>query len=127
MSVRPSESVAVSFNSRYEGYSWSGAAKLPDATPLKVSTVWTWQSAAQWWMIRSQRNPEAGMVPSWVSVALPEKPIVSLTFQVRLPDGVARAAEGGVFPAVISSGSLTAETPWLSVTRSRTSTVPDCV
>ena len=35
--VLPSESVAVSWISRYDGYSWSGAGKLPLATP---SNVW---------------------------------------------------------------------------------------
>ena len=32
VSVRPPLSVAVSVSSRYDGYSWSGAAKLPEAT-----------------------------------------------------------------------------------------------
>ena len=35
VSVKPSLSAAVSCNSRYEGYSWSGAANEPLATPLK--------------------------------------------------------------------------------------------
>ena len=34
--VRPSLSVAVSWISRYDGYSWSGAGKLPLATPPNV-------------------------------------------------------------------------------------------
>jgi hypothetical protein len=36
VSVRPPESVAVSLSSRYAGYSWSGAVKLPLATPAKL-------------------------------------------------------------------------------------------
>ena len=31
--LRPAASVAVSESSRCDGYSWSGATKLPDATP----------------------------------------------------------------------------------------------
>ena len=34
--VSPPLSVAVSWISRYDGYSWSGAGKLPLATPVKV-------------------------------------------------------------------------------------------
>ena len=33
--VRPPESVTVSLSSRYDGYSWSGAMKLPLETPAK--------------------------------------------------------------------------------------------
>ena len=32
--VAPCESVAVSSSCKYEGYSWSGALKEPDATPV---------------------------------------------------------------------------------------------
>ena len=38
VSVRPPESVAVSFSSRYDGYSWSGAVKDPLA-PTKLCSV----------------------------------------------------------------------------------------
>ena len=31
--LRPSSSVAVSESSRWDGYSWSGATKCPEATP----------------------------------------------------------------------------------------------
>ena len=47
VSVRPPESVAVSFSSRYDGYSWSGAAKDPLATPAKVCSGCVWQLDGQ--------------------------------------------------------------------------------
>src|SRR3954467_2971478 len=44
----PSGSVAVADNSRWEGYSWSGAVKAPDG-PLKVSSpcVWHWPASSR--------------------------------------------------------------------------------
>ena len=44
---RPPESVAVSWISRYEGYSWSGAGNDPLATPLNVWYVCVWQFEGQ--------------------------------------------------------------------------------
>src|SRR5690349_24991673 len=41
--VLPSESVAVNVRSRNDGYSWSGATKLPEATPFHDCTLWAWQ------------------------------------------------------------------------------------
>ena len=42
------EAVAVRRISRYDGYSWSGAAKDPLATPSKVWYVCVWQLDGQW-------------------------------------------------------------------------------
>jgi hypothetical protein len=59
VSLSPPGSVAVRVSSRYDGYSWSDAVKLP----------------------------EAGRVPLWASLAPPEKLIRSPTFQCRLEPG----------------------------------------
>ena len=36
VSTRPPGSVAVRVSSRYDGYSWSGAVKLPEAVPVQL-------------------------------------------------------------------------------------------
>ena len=56
-------------------------------------------------------------MPSWASVALPEKLITSPTFQVVPAAGVLITAVGAVFPTEIVTESV-ADAPWLSVTLS---------
>src|SRR5262245_56812437 len=41
--VNPLEPVAASTSSSHDGYSWSGATKLPSATPSQLWTTWVWQ------------------------------------------------------------------------------------
>ena len=50
LACRFDESVAVRVSSRYDGYSWSGAAKEPPATPVQVWTECVWQFDGQCWM-----------------------------------------------------------------------------
>jgi hypothetical protein len=45
--VVPVASVAVKRSSRYEGYSWSGAVNVPDATPEIVWMTCVWQPVEQ--------------------------------------------------------------------------------
>src|SRR6188508_2262917 len=80
--VAPPESVAVSFSSRWDGYSWSGAGNDPLETPSNVWTRCVWQLDGQWWMINSHLSFEAGSVPSSGSEADPWKEIVWPTFHV---------------------------------------------
>src|SRR4051794_4275530 len=80
--LAPPESVAVSRSSRYDGYSWSGAANEPLRTPVKVCSGWSWQVDGQCSRTTDHDRADAGSVPSSVSVAAPEKLIVSPTFQV---------------------------------------------
>ena len=82
--VRPFASVAVSWSSRYDGYSWSGAENEPLATPGIVWIRCVWQFDGQWWRMSVQVSASAGSFPSWASVACPEKEIVSPTFQVSV-------------------------------------------
>src|SRR4051794_40265648 len=50
--VRPSASVATSFSSRYDGYSWSGATNEPAATPVQLRMPCAWQvSGVEQWCI----------------------------------------------------------------------------
>ena len=119
MPVSPPGSVAVRVSSRYEGYSWSGALKLPEATPSQLWTGcwWQWPASSQWLRTSDHDRAEAGRVPLWASVAPPEKLTVSPTFQRRLEDGLAMVAIGGVLPAVTVTASVSLA-PRLSVTRS---------
>jgi hypothetical protein len=77
-------------------------------------------------MITSQVSPEAGMVPSSASVALPEKAMLSPTFQVRLASGVLMVGCGGVVvePAVMVMGWLSPKPPRWSVTFRRVTKLP---
>jgi hypothetical protein len=77
-----------------------GRGKEPLATPSKLCNRWVWQVDGQWWRIRSQVSAEVGRVPSCGSVAEPEKPITSPTFQVVPAAGVLMVAVGGVLPTV---------------------------
>src|SRR5215210_7925519 len=70
--VAPLLSVAVRVISIDDGYSWSGAANEPDATPFTVKNGgWVWQFDGQWMSAALQDSPDAGTVPSWASVAEP--------------------------------------------------------
>jgi hypothetical protein len=40
---------------------------------VRVSCRWVWQPVVQWWRMNSQVRAEAGRVPSWASLACPEK------------------------------------------------------
>ena len=79
--------------------------------------VWQLDGVVQWCMIDVQLSAEAGSAPSCVSVAWPEKLIMSPTFQVRLDDGVSITALGAVLPTVIVFDAVSVA-PRLSVTRS---------
>ena len=115
VSVSPPESVAVSFSSRYDGYSWSGAVKDPLDTPAKFCTGCVWQLDGQCCMMRSHFSAEAGRVPSCASVAEPEKVRTSPTFQVVPAAGVVMVAVGAVLPTVMVTEAVS-EAPTLSVT-----------
>jgi hypothetical protein len=67
-------------------------------------------------MISDQLSADAGSVPSWTSVAWPEKAIGSPTFQVRLDAGESITATGAVLPTVMVTDVLSLA-PWSSVTR----------
>ena len=121
VACRPPLSVAVRRSMRKLGYSWSGAANEPLATPLKVWIGWTWQefgSVGQWCMSRDQVRRAAPSVPSSASVAWPEKLIVSPTAQVRALVGLSMNAVGAVLLTEIEIVALF-EAPPGSVTRSR--------
>jgi hypothetical protein len=51
-----------------------------------------------WWRMTCHESAEAGRVPSWTSVAWPEKLMVLPTAQVRLDDGVSITGVGAVLP-----------------------------
>ena len=71
--ARPQPSVAVSRSSRYEGYSWSGAAKEPPATPVQDWSVCVWQFEGQCCMSSVQESAEAASAPCSGSLACPVK------------------------------------------------------
>ena len=75
-----------------------GAINEPLATPANVCTGCEWQFDGQCCWISSHDRAEDGSVPSWASVALPEKLITSPTFQVVPAAGVADDRRGCVFP-----------------------------
>ena len=112
----PVESVAVSWSSRYDRYSWSGAANDPLATPANVWIRWVWQLDGQWWMISVQLRPEAGIAIPLPSVACPLNAIVSPTAQVNEPSGESMTGDGGIEPGA----SLVVVAPTSPVTESVT-------
>src|SRR5262245_33607748 len=124
--VRPPASLAVRRSSRWLGYSWSGAVNEPVATPVKVWMTCSWQFDGQWCMISVHVSADAGSVPCCGSVADPEKPITSPTFQVREAGGEDSVADGGVLAALIVSEAVPLA-PSASVTRRRTVRVPGVV
>src|ERR687892_41225 len=99
--VEPPASVAVRRSSRCEGYSWSGATKLPFAVPAKVWSGCSWQVEGQCCITRDHESADAPSVPCWASLAWPENVMTSPTFQVVLAAGVSITAAGGVLPAEI--------------------------
>src|SRR5678816_2152744 len=118
----PCESVAINRSSRYDGYSWSGAVKLPLLTPLKVCSTWVWQLEGQWNITRSQRSADAGRVPCSASLACPEKETTVPTDQVVALVGESMTGVGGVLTGVATLmvvGELIEVAPRGSVTRRR--------
>src|SRR5450432_4669571 len=107
--VRPWLLVAVSWMSRCEGYSWSGAGKLPPATPGNVSYVCVWQLEGQCWMSTTHESWLAASVPSSGSVAWPVNVMGTPTFHVKVDGGVSMTAVGAATPAVIVIGALMAD------------------
>ncbi len=96
--LTPPPSVAVSWSSRYDGYSWSGAVNEPFATPGQLWIVCEWQFDGQCWIVSDQESREAASVPSSGSVADPLNEIASPTFQCgSLAVGVAITGCGGAF------------------------------
>jgi len=77
----------------------------------------------QWCSRTSHDKCEGGSKPSSGSSALPEKLIVSPTFQVSVPGGVRIVATGGEF-ATTTVTEATVDTPTLSVTFTDTVTGP---
>src|SRR5262249_38014288 len=115
----PPASVAVRTNSRFDGYSWSGATNEPLATPVKEVTVWMWSfGGVPWWISKVQVRPEAGRVPCSASVAWPEKGMVWPTVQVRDDGGVSMTGTGAVLLTVMTTEAVS-DAPPLSVTRRR--------
>ena len=98
------------------------------ATPVKLCTGWVWQLLGQWLSTTDQDNRLAGNVPSWASVACPEKEITSPTCHRNPLAGVSMTGTGGVLaaPTVIVTDWVS-EAPAGSVTRSRAVTVPAAV
>ena len=98
MSVSPPASVAVRRSSRCDGYSWSGAANEPLATPAKAWIGCAWQFDGQWCMTSSQLSALAGSVPSSASVAEPENEIDVADLPGVPARGVDDRGDGGVVP-----------------------------
>ena len=98
----PPESVADNVSSTHDGYSWSGAANEPLATPGKSWTGWVWQIDGQWCMIMDQLSAEGGKEPSSLSVALPENVMTSPTFQCNADDGELMVAVGALLFVVMT-------------------------
>ena len=48
LACAPAESVAVRTRDSDDGYSWSGAGNVPEATPVKLCTGCVWQLLGQW-------------------------------------------------------------------------------
>ena len=86
--------------------------------------MWQLSGVGQWWMISVHDRPEAGIVPSWSSVACPENEIGSPTFHVKLDAGESIVGTGGVLPASIVIGDEIVEAPFESVTFRCTTYVP---
>src|SRR5206468_4022943 len=78
----------VRCSSRYDGYSWSGAANEPLETPAHDWTMCVWQLEGQCWMRSVHVSADAGSVPSYWSVAEPENEMGSPTRHVSVGDGV---------------------------------------
>src|SRR5687767_1292133 len=116
---------AVRISSRWAGYSWSGALKLPEA-PVNVCSACWWQlvgtSAEQWCRTSCQDSADAGRVAPCPFVAEPAKAIDSPTRHVVPVAGAEMTGLGGA-PAVTVSETV-AVSPALSVTRRRTVYVP---
>ncbi len=79
----PPGSVAVNWNSRNDGYSWSGAMTVPPATPGYSWIGWVWQAVGvtQWWRISDQRRAAGPRAPLSASLAPPENAMTSPTPQ----------------------------------------------
>ena len=116
---RPLESVAVSVNSKYDGYSWSCPEKVPLATPTKSCTKCVWQLDGQCWICNVHVNFDVASVPSSASVAEPENEIRSPTFHVSVGRGAVIFGTGGVFETLITCVAVS-NAPCESVTLSPT-------
>ena len=116
-SLAPVGSVTVRRSSSDDGYSWSGAANDPPATPSKLCMLWTWQSDGQWWMIDLPLQRRGGSCPPARRdrVARPENAIGSPTFHCSDAVGVSMTAVGRV-PLTRIAVAATADWPPVSVT-----------
>src|SRR4029079_1528673 len=115
--VRPPLSVTVTVSRRCDGYSWSGAWKLPDETPGKVLRLCVWHtSPGQCRMARFHENAEAGRAPCCGSVAVAEKLTVCTTDQVSIGSGVTVPSTGAELPDWICWVAVDVW-PWPSSTR----------
>ena len=116
-SVSPPLSVTVTVSRRCEGYSWSGAWKLPDETPGKVVRLCVWHtSPGQCRMARFHEYAKAGRGSCWASVAVAEKLIVCPTDQVSVGAGMTVPSTGAELPAWICWVAVDVW-PWPSSTR----------
>src|SRR5215470_2239916 len=124
VAVWPAGSRAVSTSSRYDGYSWSGAANRPPATPGKSWIGWVWQLLGQWYITTDQLSAAAGSGAPVPSVACPENSTGSPTFHCRAAVGVSMTGVGGGggLPTVIVTWSVPVP-PCPSLTSSRAVTV----
>src|SRR4029453_1618626 len=79
------------------------ATNEPLATSSQFCKEWVWQLDGQCSIRRFQLRAEAGRGPgpSWASLAEPENPMTSPTFQVVPAAGVAMTGTGGVLLAVM--------------------------
>ena len=113
----PPESVAVTVNRRWDGYSWSGAVNEPVRVPLSSWMMCEWQSPPGQCIISNvQLNAAAPSVPSCASEPVALKLIVSPTRHVSPFAGAVMVTDGGEFPGSIWR-EVSSDRPNSSVTR----------
>ena len=108
LAVWPLESVAVSFSSRYDGYSWSGVLNEPLGDAVEGLDGWEWQFDGQWCTI-SDHESAAGREGSVLGVgrrAAEARWCPRPSTSARGAVGVAITGCGGAFvvPAVVQRG-----------------------
>ena len=86
--------MAVRVSSRYDGYSWSGAANDQDETPLTVCSTCAWQLDGQCCRVSRQDSADAGSTPSCWSVACPVTVICCPTTQRSVAAGESITGSG---------------------------------
>ena len=102
----PCASVAVSLSSRCDGYSWSGATKLPEARLGKLWIGCEWQFDGQWLRTRSQSSECRPSAPCSGSTAEPANLIFWSTCQRNVESGFVIVGTGGLLPTSIVSSAV---------------------